>query len=58
MNQEKINRYVDNLGVNEQADLLKRTLGLLLNEDGEENTFVECDFIEKQIEEFDREYKL
>jgi len=56
MEQTKIDRYVDNLDVNTQADLLKKTLNLLfIFNDNENITRIEedeVDFIRKQINEF------
>ena len=57
MEQTKIDRYVDNLDVNTQADLLKKILSLLfIFKDNENITRLEedeVDFIRKQISEFD-----
>ncbi|MEK6884272.1 MAG: hypothetical protein AABY22_31870 [Nanoarchaeota archaeon] len=61
MNQEEINRYVDNLDVNTQADLLKKVLGITLIIPTAEDTIVfndaEKDFIKSQVAEFNEQYK-
>ena len=54
---QKIEKYVDNLDVNTQADLLKKVLDMLINLSEVDATIIEdvC-FIQKQIEEFNENY--
>ena len=65
MNQETINRFVDNLDVNTQADLLKKILFVTYNyleiktnlevQDAE-GCVEDLMFIEKQVNEFNEQY--
>lgn len=66
MEQTKIFRYVDNLDVNTQADLLKKLLDIIINEiqirrECQSEAVICVDdllFIEKQIEEFNEQYRV
>lgn len=62
MEQEKIRKYVDNLDVNTQMDLLKKVLNMLINQSdiitAHYTVIGDIDFIQKQIEEFNLQYNL
>mgnify|MGYP001567414263 CR=1 FL=1 len=64
MKQEKIDKYVDNLDVNTQVDLLKKVLNLLINFGTQPVNYIEetkyraeTKFIEEQINEFDKQFR-
>ena len=61
MEQEKIDRYVDNLDVNIQADLLKKVLKIIFDESlkpsiSNPDNYNDIDFIDNQIDEFSKQY--
>lgn len=59
MQQTKIDKYVDNLDVNTQADLLKKYLTFVF-ESGKEvmnnNELYDLEFLAKQIDEFNEQF--
>lgn len=57
MEQTKIDRYVDNLDVNTQANLLKKVLNMLINIDKGNIWLEDVDFVAKQINEFNVQYQ-
>ena len=61
MNQEKIDRYVDNLDVNTQADLLKKYLTFIFQSRKAVMNNAELsdlEFLEKQIDEFNEQFRM
>ena len=65
MEQIKIDRYVDNLDVNSQADLLKKVLNLLINFSTQPVNYIEetkcraeTKFIEEAINEFYEQFRI
>ena len=61
MNQEKIDRYVDNLDVNTQADLLKKYLTFIFQSGKavmNNAKLSDLEFLEKQINEFNEQFRM
>jgi len=60
MEQHQIDRYVDNLDVNTQADLLKKVLNHAINHGKfvDEKILEDMRFIANQISEFNKQFKI